>query len=53
MKYAKQWQWHENLEIPDKLKVLMKWKMTYGFFSEIESPWAPLSKEKTAPHRNE
>ena len=28
------------------LKVLMKRKMSYGFFSEIESPCAPLSKEK-------
>ena len=36
-----------------KLNVLIKQKMTFGSFSEIESTSAPLSKEKTSPHKNE
>ena len=34
-------------------KALIALKMTFRFFSEIESPWAPLSKEKNRTSKNE
>ena len=35
------------------LKCLWNEKLHMDCFSEIESPWAPFSKEKNAPHKNE